>query len=377
MSDINSGQNDKPAPRQTDRWLEPGPTNALVIYILYLAGLVIGISGLVGIVVACVIVAASFDGELHTFRIAARGGDLGTCHGDPIAFDRVALNSTSAPKVTVVSRSPRHPLGCKSALCALLRGPDAGRGRRRRRRWRPRPSGRVRGIRGDAGSWDCSVIAVSTALPWRLIIGRRNREHGSRFSGYADRFRASRLAFRPIALRSMQTILHPRPARRSGCRGSRQDPARLRALRLLHRDLPDLCAARRRARFAARAHLPDQGHAGERPAGDRRGRQAHRPLPVVPRLHDHLSVGRALHASGRPRPRPYRGDLPAAAGRPADCARCWRRCCRIPAASALRCALARLGRPLRAAVRSAVGARSRLAAMLRAGAGAPAGPLGR
>ena len=39
-------------PRQTDRWLEPGSTNALVIYILYLAGLVIGVTGLVGIVLA-------------------------------------------------------------------------------------------------------------------------------------------------------------------------------------------------------------------------------------------------------------------------------------------------------------------------------------
>ena len=42
------------APRQTDRWLEPGPTNALVVYILYLAGLVIGISGLIGLVIAYV-----------------------------------------------------------------------------------------------------------------------------------------------------------------------------------------------------------------------------------------------------------------------------------------------------------------------------------
>jgi len=40
------------APRQTDRWLEPGETNAQLIYILYLAGLVIGISGLVGLVMA-------------------------------------------------------------------------------------------------------------------------------------------------------------------------------------------------------------------------------------------------------------------------------------------------------------------------------------
>lgn len=39
-------------PRQTDRWLDPGPTNAQVIYILYLAGLVIGVSGIVGIVLA-------------------------------------------------------------------------------------------------------------------------------------------------------------------------------------------------------------------------------------------------------------------------------------------------------------------------------------
>lgn len=39
-------------PRQTDRWLDPGPTNVQVIYILYLAGLVIGISGIVGIVLA-------------------------------------------------------------------------------------------------------------------------------------------------------------------------------------------------------------------------------------------------------------------------------------------------------------------------------------
>ncbi|MBB6468624.1 putative membrane protein [Aminobacter lissarensis] len=38
--------------RQTDRWLDPGPTNVQVIYILYLAGLVIGISGIVGIILA-------------------------------------------------------------------------------------------------------------------------------------------------------------------------------------------------------------------------------------------------------------------------------------------------------------------------------------
>ncbi len=38
--------------RKTDRWLEPGPTNVQVIYILYLVGFVIGVSALVGIVLA-------------------------------------------------------------------------------------------------------------------------------------------------------------------------------------------------------------------------------------------------------------------------------------------------------------------------------------
>ncbi len=112
----------------------------------------------------------------------------------------------------------------------------------------------------------------------------------------------------------------PHPARRSGHRGGERYSARLRALRLLPGDLPDLCAARRRARFAARPHLPHQGDAGARCAGDRRGGHAHRPLPLVPRLHDDVPLGRALHASGRSRPRAYRGDLHAAAARPADAA---------------------------------------------------------
>lgn len=44
--------NPPPAPRQTDRWLEPGAQNVQVIYILYLVGFVIGITPLVGIVMA-------------------------------------------------------------------------------------------------------------------------------------------------------------------------------------------------------------------------------------------------------------------------------------------------------------------------------------
>ena len=43
-----------PQPRETDRWLEPGKTNVQIIYILYLAGFVIGITPLIGVVLAYV-----------------------------------------------------------------------------------------------------------------------------------------------------------------------------------------------------------------------------------------------------------------------------------------------------------------------------------
>jgi uncharacterized membrane protein len=48
MSDTNAA----PPPRQTDRWLEPGPSNMMAVYILYLAGFVIGITPLIGVVMA-------------------------------------------------------------------------------------------------------------------------------------------------------------------------------------------------------------------------------------------------------------------------------------------------------------------------------------
>ncbi|MDN2567890.1 hypothetical protein N1F89_16830 [Aquibium sp. A9E412] len=49
---MSETENQTPQPRQTDRWLEPGPTNVTVIYVLYLVGFAIGVSALVGIVLA-------------------------------------------------------------------------------------------------------------------------------------------------------------------------------------------------------------------------------------------------------------------------------------------------------------------------------------
>lgn len=64
-------------PRQTDKWLEPGPQNALVIYILYLVGFVIGITAIVGIVMAYLnrgktggFVESHYTWQIRTFWIA-------------------------------------------------------------------------------------------------------------------------------------------------------------------------------------------------------------------------------------------------------------------------------------------------------------------
>ena len=105
-------------------------------------------------------------------------------------------------------------------------------------------------------------------------------------------------------------------------------------------------------------HLPDQGHARGRAAGRREDRQAHRPLPVLPRLHDDLPVGRALHAPGRPRARLYRADLPpAAAGAGAARGR-WRGSCPIPARFRAGAGRARvLGRPFAGLMPRAAAAR--------------------
>jgi uncharacterized membrane protein len=51
MSDAN---NEPTSSQQADRWLAPGRTNAQLVYILYLAGFVVGISSLIGLVFAYV-----------------------------------------------------------------------------------------------------------------------------------------------------------------------------------------------------------------------------------------------------------------------------------------------------------------------------------
>jgi len=86
-------------------------------------------------------------------------------------------------------------------------------------------------------------------------------------------------------------------------------------LRVLQRHLPDLPAAGRRTGRAARPHLSDQAGAG-RQDRDRAHAAASGPVPDVPQLRNHLSVGRAVRSPGRYRPPPGRAAGCAAAGRP-------------------------------------------------------------
>ena len=92
----------------------------------------------------------------------------------------------------------------------------------------------------------------------------------------------------------------------AGHRG-RRDPAQVRALRLLPRHVPHLHAAGRRARQPARAHLPHEADARGR-AGHRAHAAAPRPLPHLPRVRDHVPLGRGVRQAGGHRPRPGGGE---------------------------------------------------------------------
>ena len=136
----------------------------------------------------------------------------------------------------------------------------------------------------------------------------------SRCSGWACRSICCAIMPPPRTL-SHADQFHRRAVARSGYRRLQSGAAHLRALRPVHRDLPDLPAARRRTRQSARAHLPDQGHAGDRAAGHRGRGAPCRSLSLLPRLHDHLSVRRELHAPGGSRAQLHRADLSPAVAR--------------------------------------------------------------
>ena len=94
----------------------------------------------------------------------------------------------------------------------------------------------------------------------------------------------------------------------------------MRALRLLHRHLPHLPAAGRRAGQPARAHLPDQAGA-RRPRPHARHPAAPGPLPDLPELRNHLPQRRAIWPPDRHWPQSGRcqgaappGRTPAALG---------------------------------------------------------------
>src|SRR5258708_37165344 len=84
------------------------------------------------------------------------------------------------------------------------------------------------------------------------------------------------------------------------------------ALRLLHRDLPDLSGPGGRARWSARAHRADAAYAGERCATHGRDGEASRPLSFMPGLQDGLPIGRGLFRADRYIAQLYRPALPTA-----------------------------------------------------------------
>ena len=82
---------------------------------------------------------------------------------------------------------------------------------------------------------------------------------------------------------------------------------------------PTYLLDRRRTRRPARSHLPDQGHARSAGAHADRAR-ASRSLPHVPRVRNHLPVGRRVRRARGDRPQFHRGACAAAASPNVWCA---------------------------------------------------------
>ncbi|MBZ0163267.1 MAG: hypothetical protein K8H74_11195 [Notoacmeibacter sp.] len=69
-----------PQQRETDKWLEPGKLNIQIVYVLYLAGFAIGITPIVGVVIAYINrgkaggwVESHYTWAIRTFWIAVAG----------------------------------------------------------------------------------------------------------------------------------------------------------------------------------------------------------------------------------------------------------------------------------------------------------------
>ena len=90
---------------------------------------------------------------------------------------------------------------------------------------------------------------------------------------------------------------------------------RLRPLRLLPADLPDVFALERGDGLAARADLPDAGARRRIDRADRHGRRALRPLPRLHGLRDLVPVRRAVRPADRADARLRRGSPPPHAAR--------------------------------------------------------------
>ena len=103
---------------------------------------------------------------------------------------------------------------------------------------------------------------------------------------------------------------------------------RLRALRLLPADLPDLPAVGRGDGLPARADLPDEPRGEGRDRARRPVPRAHRPVPGLHGLRDRLPVGRAVRQAARVGAPAARAQRPPRPGGPGCSARRSSRCSR-------------------------------------------------
>ena len=251
---------------------------------------------------------------------AQAGPDWDACRDQRLPFFHRAVARCCACGASRCRR-PRRCSRCLTRSSSNGRARSAGCGRLRRR---PPSCGlRPRAVNGHA-----------------TLVPRRRRWRARRAPLPEPERRAAKHSSPPAANRSIPPASSiqagwadphanpalpriPGPRRRPRGRGH---SAQVRALRFLHRHLPHLPAAGRRARRPARAHLPDEAGARRRRA-HAQDADAPGPLPDLPQLRNHLPQRRGLRPPDRHRPQDggRKGAAPggrksralAAQGRPA------------------------------------------------------------
>ena len=225
--------------------------------------------------------------------------------------ERVALRLHPLPAAarTVVAR--RRPLAASCTTRSSCRARSTSRTARRT------SSSRARGARSTR---QAATLGGEEADPWAELRELQAGAARPRALGRRARRRSSGRARASPTGRSASSSRGARSPSASWRRCAARADRRLRPLRLLPADVPDLHALARGDGLAARADPPDGRPRRRHDRAHRHGRRALRPLPRLHGVRARVPVGRQVRPADRADARLRRG-APPALGRRAAAAR--------------------------------------------------------